>query len=213
MFEIPLFPLNTVMFPDMPMPLHIFEDRYKLMIKTCIEEKRPFGIVLIREGTAENGPLATPHDIGCTVEITQVQTMEDGRMLIMVIGQERFRILSLKRDKPYLVGVVESVSLEMENEQMLARMSGRLRPLVIDYLQILSKVGQIEFDPVPVPTEPQALGYLAAAVIQLPTEQKQSFLTTDSPTTLLRQLHHSFQQEVALMQHMPKANQGLFSLN
>ena len=95
MFEIPLFPLNTVMFPDMPMPLHIFEDRYKLMIKTCIEEKRPFGIVLIREGTAENGPLATPHDIGCTVEITQVQTMEDGRMLIMVIGQERFRILSL----------------------------------------------------------------------------------------------------------------------
>ncbi len=213
MIELPLFPLNTVLFPEMPIPLHIFEDRYKLMMNTCLQEKRPFGIVLIQEGEAELGPLAIPYEIGCTAEITHVQPLDDGRLLIMAIGQKRFRILSLKRDKPYLVGLVEYLPLESEDEQLIIKRSGRLRPLVIEYLQLLSRLGDVEFDPLQVPTVAEDLVYLAAAIIQVPIEIKQAFLVTDRATQLLRDLHTTYRQEIALMRHMPKEDQGLFSVN
>ena len=86
MFELPLFPLNTVLFPGMPLPLHIFEDRYKQMINNCLEEKEPFGVVLIRNGKEALGPLAQPHSIGCTARIVEVQKLSDGRMNITSVG-------------------------------------------------------------------------------------------------------------------------------
>ncbi|MBK7219538.1 MAG: LON peptidase substrate-binding domain-containing protein [Candidatus Promineofilum sp.] len=91
----------------MPLPLHIFEERYKAMIADCIRDGRPFGVVLIAEGAAEGGPPATPHAIGCTAEVVQVQPLDEGRMLIVTVGRERFRIVRLHHDRPYLVGVVE----------------------------------------------------------------------------------------------------------
>lgn len=213
MIELPLFPLNTVLFPEMPIPLHIFEERYKLMMNMCLQEQRPFGIVLIQEGKAEGAPLAVPYEIGCTAEITNVQSLDDGRLLIMAIGQKRFRILSLKRNKPYLVGQVEYLPLETEDEQLVSRGSGRLRPLVIEYLQLLSRLGDVEFDPMQVPTAGEDLVYLAAAIIQVPTEIKQAFLVTDKATKLLHDLHITYRQEIGLMRHMPKEDQGLFSIN
>ena len=189
MYEIPLFPLNTVLFPDMPMPLHIFEERYKLMINECLEQKQPFGVVLIQDGEAEHGPLATPHEIGCTAEVLQVQHLEDERMLIMAVGHERFRIVELKRDKPYLVGVVEKLNLDQENEQVLNKMSDRLRPFVIDYLEILAKIGRVNFDAHQVPADPLSLSYLAASVLQIPADEKQDLLVTNKMTRLLQSLH------------------------
>ncbi len=78
MFEIPLFPLNTVLFPGTPIHLHIFEERYKQMINLCLQEQRPFGVVLIRNGMEALGPLAEPFHIGCTAEIAHVERLEDG---------------------------------------------------------------------------------------------------------------------------------------
>ena len=69
--ELPLFPLNTVLFPGATLPLHIFEDRYKEMISQCIEEHRPFGVLLIRKGR-EAGDLAEPFEIGTTAHIARV---------------------------------------------------------------------------------------------------------------------------------------------
>ncbi|HQF70729.1 MAG TPA: LON peptidase substrate-binding domain-containing protein, partial [Promineifilum sp.] len=69
MYELPLFPLNLVLFPGMPLPLHIFEERYKEMVADCLRENRPFGVVLIAEGRAEGGAPARPHVVGCTAEI------------------------------------------------------------------------------------------------------------------------------------------------
>src|SRR5512147_2655499 len=92
MYELPLFPLNTVLFPGMPISLHIFEPRYKLMIEQCIQIAQPFGVVLIREGVEALGPSAEPHQIGCSAQITQVERLEDGRMNIVAVGVERFQI-------------------------------------------------------------------------------------------------------------------------
>src|SRR6476469_494249 len=97
-----LFPLNTVLFPGMPLPLHIFEERYKLMIGRCIEENRPFGVVLIRSGPEVGGP-ATPHVVGTTAEISGWKRLEDGRLNLIVMGTERFRIVEVVRQEPYMV--------------------------------------------------------------------------------------------------------------
>jgi Lon protease-like protein len=104
--ELRLFPLNTVLFPGMRMPLHIFEERYKLMIRECIERDAPFGVLLIREGE-EVGGGAVPHNIGTTAHITQVEYLEDGRMNIFTMGQQRFRVNHIHTHLEYLLGDVE----------------------------------------------------------------------------------------------------------
>lgn len=215
MFELPLFPLNTVLFPGMPLPLHIFEDRYKLMVRVCLEQQQPFGVVLIREGEAELAPPAEPYEIGCTAQITQIQPLEEGRLLIMTVGQERFRILSIKRDKPYLVGQVESVSLAQEPNTKLLDAANRLYPFVLDYLNILAKVGQVEFDASQIPTEPQNLAYLAAALVQIEPERKQAFLERNQLSTLAKELHTTYREELKLLRFMPipSPDHGVFSLN
>jgi len=87
----------------MPLPLHIFEDRYKQMIGECLEGDRLFGVVLIRNGSEALGPLAEPHTVGCTARIMEAQPLEEGRMQITTIGERRFRIHSLNYNLPYLV--------------------------------------------------------------------------------------------------------------
>ncbi|MCA9971687.1 MAG: LON peptidase substrate-binding domain-containing protein, partial [Anaerolineales bacterium] len=135
-FELPLFPLNTVLFPGMYLPLHIFEPRYKEMIRLCLDEKRPFGVVYIQDGQAEGGPLPEPHTVGCTAHIMQMQPLEDGRMNIMTIGRDRFRVLAVERERPYLVGQVERIPLQADGD--LASLADRLYPQVLQYLQQLA---------------------------------------------------------------------------
>lgn len=104
--DLPLFPLNTVLFPGMTLPLHIFEPRYKQMINECIEREWPFGVVLIEEGP-EIGGGARPHRVGVTARITAVERLEDGRMSIDTVGQDRFEILDTHERQPFLTGEVE----------------------------------------------------------------------------------------------------------
>src|SRR5437660_675003 len=103
--ELPLFPLNVVLFPGVVLPLHIFEPRYRQMIVDCQAQERPFGIVLARP---ESTPMQEePYSIGTTVEIRDINRLEDGRYVLMAMGVQRFRILSQHRLKPYLSGIVE----------------------------------------------------------------------------------------------------------
>jgi len=90
-----LFPLDLVLLPSVPVPLHIFEPRYKEMIKECLEQKSAFGIVRSKEATFSN--------VGCTAEIINVlKTYEDGRMNILVEGQKRFEILQVNQERSFL---------------------------------------------------------------------------------------------------------------
>jgi len=101
--DLRLFPLQTVLFPGMRLPIHVFEDRYRLMIRECIEEDAPFGVLLIKSGSEVGGP-AVPHDLGTTARILQVEYLEDGRMNIFTIGERRFRTIALNTTQPYLRG-------------------------------------------------------------------------------------------------------------
>ena len=106
--DLRLFPLQTVLFPGMRMPLHIFEERYRIMIRECIEEGAPFGVMLIKSGE-EVGGVAEPHEVGTTARIMQVEYLDDGRMNIFTIGERRFRLVTLNTTQPYLRGEVALV--------------------------------------------------------------------------------------------------------
>lgn len=212
-YEIPLFPLNTVLFPGMPLPLHIFEERYKEMVQMCLAEKRPFGVVLIRSGVAEGGPMADPYEVGCLADIVEVQQLEDGRMLIMAVGQERFRIKSLSHSMPYLKGKVEPLSFRPEGEAQIESLANELTPWLLEYLVFLADLGQVEFDPEQMPSNFEELVFLAASAIQVSQDEKQAMLESDRATTVLRELIAIYREEVTLLRLKPKTDQGIFSLN
>lgn len=100
MADIPLFPLNLVLMPGAPQPLHIFEERYKQMVNECLEEKSEFGMVLADDSGTRN--------VGCTARIVElVQRYDDGRMVILVEGSRRFKLNNIMTGKPYYVGEIE----------------------------------------------------------------------------------------------------------
>jgi Lon protease-like protein len=88
---IALFPLHTVLFPGGPLPLRIFETRYTDMVRRCMREQQPFGVVLIQEGD-EAGPVATTATIGCSVRIADFYTLKDGLLGISCVGERKFRV-------------------------------------------------------------------------------------------------------------------------
>ncbi len=100
MSDIPLFPLNVVLMPGTPLPLHIFEERYKQMVNECLESETEFGMILADEGGTRR--------VGCTAKIVELlQRYDDGRMLILVEGSRRFELKNIFTGKPYYVGEIE----------------------------------------------------------------------------------------------------------
>src|SRR4030095_5075306 len=115
--EIPLFPLpNLVLFPQVAVPLHIFEDRYKLMISRCIDQTDVFGLVLLREG-AEQESEETIHRVGVTARIVEVERLKDHRLNILCAGETRFRIVEFTASLPYWTAEVELFEDEPEEEE------------------------------------------------------------------------------------------------
>jgi ATP-dependent Lon protease len=98
--RIPLFPLNVVLLPGADLPLHIFEPRYREMVKTCLDEKSEFGMVLYT-------PSGIAH-VGCTAEILELLRRHgDGRMDILTVGRAPFRVVELFQENPLLEGQVD----------------------------------------------------------------------------------------------------------
>jgi uncharacterized protein len=208
MFELALFPLNTVLFPGMPLSLHIFEDRYKEMIAWCLEMDQPFGVTLIRKGQEALGPLADPYNIGCTARVQEIERLPEGRMNLVVLGENRFRILSISREKPYLVGKVELFPLEDDGVSSLNSNVERLRPWVKRYMQILAEMSEVKLDPQQLPRDPHVLAYLAAVLLQVPPTQKQDLLAVEGVAEMLDDMHAMYRREVALLQAMLAGSPG-----
>lgn len=217
MDSLPLFPLNTVLFPGMPLGLYIFEERYKLMITECLEEKHPFGVVLISRGQEALGPAAQPHPVGCTAVITEVQKLSGGRMNIVAVGQERFHIDSLHHDRPYLAGDVDTFPLVVADEARAQLAVRRLRPLLDRYLATLNEAGEVKGEPDQLPEDPTAVAYLAAALLQAPPPVKQRLLAVPEAAQLLAELRTIYRRELPFLKLMLSSQeetmQGPFSLN
>ena len=218
MYELPLFPLNTVLFPGAPLQLHIFEERYKQMMDLCIREGGQFGVVLIREGVEALGPLAKPYEVGCSARILNVQRLSQGRRNIVALGQERFRILSIDREsQPYLIGEVKSYPLGSSNPDEVVALRDRLRPQVERFINRLVDAGGVKFDIHQLPEDPEALAYMASAILQISPAQKQKLLLTAELPALFMQLNAHYRRELALLEITMSTGenpmQGSFSLN
>jgi len=129
---LPLFPLEVVLFPGVPLPLHIFEPRYKEMIGECLANSAPFGVVrVLEEGIAE---------VGCTAEITTVtKEYPDGRMDLVAEGRKRFEVLELNQERSFLRAEV----LMVPDEPDVAAEAERVRAIEF-HLQILSLAGAVQ---------------------------------------------------------------------
>ena len=138
MTKIPIFPLRSVLCPGVALPLHIFEERYRLMIDRCIERDEPFGVVLLREGQ-EVGPLhGQVAAIGTTAAIRRAGTYPDGRLDILTVGQQRFRLEGLDTEsEPYLVGRVRLLDEPTGPEAEVHDRARRVGQRFLEYLELL----------------------------------------------------------------------------
>jgi Lon protease-like protein len=198
---LPLFPLNTVLFPGMVLPLHIFEPRYRLMIGRCFKENTPFGVVLIREGQEIGGP-ATPHEIGTSAYVTRLEPMDDGRLNVQSIGYQRFKIHSLRHNKPYLVGMVEDYPVRGEKSAGVRALVAEMVPVLRRYLEVLNKATDASFSLEKIPSDGAAMAFLVAIVLPLDNDEKQKLLALEDVTSMLELEQKLLRRELALLDHM-----------
>ena len=191
--RIPLFPLHTVLFPGQVLPLHIFEPRYRQMIGECLQQSVPFGVVLIKKGT-EAGQAAEPVMVGTTARITHVQSLDDGRMNILTVGDTRFRVLQLHTERPYLEATTSLWQWPDED-------SAELQPLAHDVLERLRRylrergqeANQEAF--ADVRDNPVLVATAAAAVPDLSLADRQQLLEMPTLKDLLRRETDLLEQE------------------
>lgn len=201
--DLPLFPLNTVLFPGMVLPLHIFEERYKLMINQCLERERPFGVLLIREGR-EVGESAVPYRVGTTALIAGLSRLDGGQMNIVAIGSERFRLRGLRYDQPFLVGDAEPWPLAGAATEQAQDQVGPIRALFRQYLTMLAQAEGYKIEIEEVPTDPRTLALLIAINLRLPVHQKQRLLAQPTIPQILLWERAIMRREQLLLDHIIK---------
>lgn len=198
--ELPLFPLNVVLFPGAELPLHIFEPRYRLMINECYEQDLPFGVVLVRP---ESAPLhEDPYPVGTMAEIEALDRMDDGRMNLIARGSQRFRILSQHRQKPYLSGIVEAYSDVVEADQAVSSVMHQASALFQSYLEtLLAVIGKDEVA-FTLPENAEDLSHFIAYLIDVHDEQKQHMLELTSTRQRLEEEVVILRREVPFMREV-----------
>jgi Lon protease-like protein len=136
--ELPLFPLNTVLCPGIALPLHIFEERYRAMVRHCLDTQSPFGVVLIRQGRETGSGSISFTGIGTIAEIRDAGAYEDGRYDLLVVGTRRFEIRHvLSGKRPYLVAEVEVLDEPVGNEATAHRLAMTATRRFVTYLELL----------------------------------------------------------------------------
>jgi len=186
--RLPLFPLGTVLFPGVPLPLHIFEERYRRLVRELMdlpaEQSRQFGVVAIREGreVGADGVRAL-YPVGCTAELRQVEQYDDGRYDIMTVGSTRFTVQELDASAEYLQGDVELLA---ERPGTPGQLTSVVSGLFAQYLALLGNARRMPIDPPDLPDDALLLSYLVAATVLLDIADKQRLLEAPDAAARLR---------------------------
>jgi hypothetical protein len=174
---IPLFPLGTVLLPGAPLPLHIFEERYRLLVTDLLElepKDRQFGVIAIQSGREVGADgVAALHEVGCVAQVATAKPSPDGTYELETIGTRRFRLLEIDDSAPYLRGSVEWLPEPAGDTE-------RLMPVVaeryISYRAELARMHGAVLDPPELPGDPRLLSYLVAATVIASVGDRQDFL-------------------------------------
>jgi Lon protease-like protein len=191
--RLPLFPLDTVLVPGMVLPLHIFELRYRTMLRRVLAEDRRFGVLLLRRGSAVD-PDPEPYDVGTVAEVTDVVTLGDGRANISTTGRQRFRVSAFHRDQPYLSADVELLDDPYQHTEQLMDLQEEVERLGLRYVTMLLTLTTEQVARVQLPRDPVMLSYKVAALFvgSMRVEEAQALLA--SPT-----VEHRLYGEILLL--------------
>ena len=195
--ELPLFPLPVVLFPGVPMPLHIFEDRYRRMFADVRAGNNLFGLSFFDINTATNTRPPIGH-VGCAAEVAESQPLPDGRSNVLSVGLIRYRVSEyVEAGEPYLVGRVEFFEDTEEDEELLA---SRARHVAELFTRIARAVRALNDDRASLPdlpdAEPERLSFLVAAAMELDAEAKQGLLELRSSAERLERIGNLLAQVV-----------------
>jgi uncharacterized protein len=199
--EMPLFPLNVVLFPGMLLPLHIFEPRYREMINRCIDEELPFGVVLIQDGQEVGAP-AVPHKVGTAARIKRVERLTDGKMNITIVGTQRFRTTALDFSRSYLAAQVKHYPIANGSTQVAVELAHRVRPKIVEYVDLLGTASNTKLKLDRLPEDPAALALLVGIALQVGNQEKQRLLELPGVPEMLDRERYLLSCEILLLQHM-----------
>jgi Lon protease-like protein len=203
--RLPLFPLNTVLFPHMPAGLHIFEERYREMIRDCQEQGTGFGVIGIREGL-EVGRAALPFSVGTLAQIHELEALDDGRYNLVVAGASRFRVESLSLERSYLVGSISYLEDTRGDEAAIPELAHRAARAFSEYTAALRNLADDTDDEAAqqesLPDDPELLSYLVAASLNVEVNRRQELLEEDSVSGRLRKCLQVLRRESVFLTQM-----------
>lgn len=192
--RIPLFPLGIVVYPDEPVPLHIFETRYREMVKLCMKEDRPFGIVYATEEEIA--------EVGCTARVRRVlNKYEDGRLDIVVSGEVRFRIVQVFRNEQYLTAEVATFGIDAKPEVVDKNSRERV---ITQHIKLLEMAGE-EIRTTVYENTPW-VSFAVARNAGLEVEQKQELLEMTSEDERVAYLIEHFKNLFARVEQAQEMN-------
>ena len=188
--RLPLFPLGLVLLPGLLLPLHVFEERYRVLVAELLElpeERRRFGVVAIREGREVGADGITAlYEVGCVAQLRRIEPYEDGRFDIVTTGAERFRLTGLDTDGPYLTGLVDWLPDDMGPADEAPLLDQAVRAAFLDYLAALAGASGDEIEVPDLPDSSLVLGYLVAATVLLDLGDRQALLAELDGASRLR---------------------------
>ena len=206
--QLPIFPLNAVVFPGVTVPLHVFEDRYRALVHHLLtisdKPQRLFGIVAVREGyeVGRHG-VASVHRVGCVVQMTSVDPYPDGRFDIEVVGRRRLRLEDLDASGSYLVGDVETLPEQRRSSPETDAEALRTTETFALYRRRLSALRGGDVLDGDMPRDPEYLSYTLAATCLLTLSERQELLEMSSPSDRLVMLRLAMTEEMRAMRAVP----------
>jgi len=205
---LPLFPLgHTVLFPGVVLPLHVFEERYRELVRTLVElpegARRRFGVVAIRQGwEVGEDAVSALHDVGCAAELRRVSRYPDGRYDIVTVGTDRFLLRSVDRQsRPYLVGAVDWLPAEPPAADM-AGLAAAVGALFADYVDAAAGLQDRPTEHAELPDDPAGLAYAVAAAAVLTLEDRQALLEAETTPARLRAELRLLKRETTMVRRL-----------
>lgn len=184
LIEIPLFPLNLVLFPGMVQPLHIFEPRYREMTRYCLDTNVSFGITLALPDSTLGHEI--PARVGTLARILNYQRLPDGRYNLITAGGRRFEVVEVRHTKPYLTALARLLP-ETLGEGDIAELVGEAHALLDDYLGLVLSIMEGGDKSMTIPKDTIELSYFIAVCLPCDDEVKQGLL--ESATAVERLTH------------------------
>ena len=205
---VPLFPLNVVAFPGMSVPLHIFEDRYRALVRHLLTVPDPadrvFGIVTIREGyEVGNHEARSMYRTGCLMQLTEAEPYEDGRFDVLAVGRARVRVVATETSELFLRAEVEHLDAPEAASPDTAREAARALALFGDYRTAVSALRGDDVMSGPLPRDPEMLSYVLASTCSLTLPERQQLLESPSTVERLGLLRRLMRRELQAMAAVP----------